>query len=233
MALCGRMPAISAPTRRAFYQEEFVVGERAGLVQNAFGHEDFADVVDARGIDQIGGFFRRQAQSPRKNFGVARHQVAVAGGAQLAGFHGAAENFNRFLQQRHVAVFFAAAEFHQHRGQFFEMLRPVVLALQKAFDVGGNLLALRGELLAPANSSAADTRLPPERFETYMPASATRMMSSMEKPCMGKLATPKLPVMWCSLSMGSLAIHCRRRSARTCACSGPVSGMRIMNSSPP
>ena len=27
----------------------------------------------------------------------------------------------------------------------------------------------------------------------------------MENPCMGKLATPKLPVMWCSASMGSLS----------------------------
>ena len=47
-------------------------------------------------------------------------------------------------------------------------------------------------------------RLPPERLETYIPASATRMMSSIENPCIGKLATPKLPVMLCSPSMGSV-----------------------------
>ncbi len=78
------------------------------------GNEDFSHVVDARGIDQIGGFLRRQVERTRQNLGITRHQVAVAGGVQFARFGGAAENLNRFLQQRHIAIFFAAAELHQH-----------------------------------------------------------------------------------------------------------------------
>src|SRR6059058_5557209 len=78
-----------------------------------------------------------------------------------------------------------------------------------------------------------ETRSPPAFFETYMPASATRMMSSAENPCTGKVATPKLPVMWCSLNIGSVATQSLRRSARICACSTLVSGISITNSSPP
>src|SRR5207253_3563561 len=64
-------------------------------------------------------------------------------------------------------------------------------------------------------SSAVETRLPPACLETYMPASATRIMSSTENPCTGKLATPKLPLMWCSANIGSVAIHKRRRDRKS------------------
>ena len=79
----------------------------------------------------------------------------------------------------------------------------------------------------------AATWFPPACFAMYIPASATRIRSSIANPCTGKLATPKLPVISCSSSIGSVASQSRNLSASTCACSIPVSGIRMMNSSPP
>ena len=41
-----------------------------------------------------------------------------------------------------------AAQFVERGGQFLKLLRPGAFALQEAFDVGRNLLALAGEFLA-------------------------------------------------------------------------------------
>ena len=62
------------------------------------------------------------------------------------------------------------------------MFRASVLALQEALNVAQDELALNGIVLAFLEVLAVDTRLPPACFETYMPASATRIMSSTEKP---------------------------------------------------
>ena len=43
-------------------QKKFIVRERAGFVQNALWHKNFADVVNARGEYEIDGFLRRQMQ---------------------------------------------------------------------------------------------------------------------------------------------------------------------------
>jgi len=65
MALCGRMPEISAPTRACnFDQEEFVVGQWTGLVQNAFGHKNLSHIVNAGGVNQIEGFLREAGGAP-------------------------------------------------------------------------------------------------------------------------------------------------------------------------
>jgi len=60
------------------HEKKLVVGERAGFVQDAFGDKDFADVVDPRGIDEVGGFLRRKVKSAGQNFRIARDQVAMA-----------------------------------------------------------------------------------------------------------------------------------------------------------
>ena len=55
-------------------------------------------------------------------------------------------------------------------------------------------------------------------FEGHEPAHVSGahvvVISSAVKPCTGKLATPKLPVIKCSCSIGSVESHNRRRSAR-------------------
>ena len=146
---------------------------------------------------------------------------------------GAGHGFNRFLQHLYVA-FFAAAQFIQGGDQFFQICRAEPARAAKSLRYKPTICCRCAATFSPSpNSSAVDTRFPPACLETYIPASATRMMSSSVEPCNGKLATPKLPVMCCSFSIGSVAIHNRRRSAKICACSMPVSGIRITNSSPP
>ena len=96
-----------------FHLLKFIVAQRARFVKHAFGNKNLADIVHAGGIDQIGRLFRGQAESPGNDFGIARHQVAVAGGLQFARLGSAAQRFDRFLQQGYVAIFLPAAELIQ------------------------------------------------------------------------------------------------------------------------
>ena len=89
--------------------EKFIFAQRTWLVEDALGNKNLAHVVDPGGVNQVGSFIRRQAQATGNHFGIACHQIAVAGGLQLARLGGPAQRFDRFLQQRHVAVFALAA----------------------------------------------------------------------------------------------------------------------------
>ena len=55
------------------YLLKFVVSQRARFVQDAFGNENLAHIVNPRGINQIGRVLGRQAQSAGNHFGIARH----------------------------------------------------------------------------------------------------------------------------------------------------------------
>ena len=66
MALCGSMADnFGSDMRVHAHQKKFVIGERAGFVENAIGDENLANIVNARGIDQIGSFFRRTRRKAR------------------------------------------------------------------------------------------------------------------------------------------------------------------------
>ena len=54
-------------------QEKFIVGERAGLVQNALRHKNLAYIVYASSIHEVGYFIRRQPKCTRNNLRVASH----------------------------------------------------------------------------------------------------------------------------------------------------------------
>ena len=146
------------------YLKEFIFGQRARLVQDSFGNKDLAHIMNPRRIDQIGSLFRRQAQRARDDFAVARHHLAVPGGVQFARFGGAAQGLDRFLQHLDVAVLFPAAQLLQRGDQFFQMLRAGVLALQEAFDVGRDLLALRARVSPSTNSCAVETGCRPRAW---------------------------------------------------------------------
>src|SRR4029077_648792 len=89
-----------------------------------------------------------KGQSAANGLGVAADHVSMAGSVELARFGGAGESFNRLLEDLDVAVFLAAAQLAQGGDEFFEILRAGLIALEKALDVGRDLLALRGEAFA-------------------------------------------------------------------------------------
>ena len=96
-----------------FHQLKFIVAHRARFVKHAFGDEDFADVVNAGRIDQIGRLFRGETESPSNDFRIACHQIAMARSLQFTRLSSAAKRFDRFLQQRYVAIFLPAAKLIQ------------------------------------------------------------------------------------------------------------------------
>ena len=136
---------------------------------------------------------------------VAGHHFAVAGAVELARFRGAGQRFDGLAQHvTRCSPLRSPQSLLQRRDQFFQMLGAGVLALQESFDVAGDQLPLHGAGLAVAeffggrNSVAA--RMLGDIHSRVGDANDFFRRKSMH----GKLATPKLPVMWCSLSMGSV-----------------------------
>src|SRR5260370_598763 len=79
---------------------KFVLTQRPRFVQDALGNENFADVMHAGGVYQVRGLLRRLSQGARDHFGIARHEIAMAGGLQLARLGASAQGLDRFFHRR-------------------------------------------------------------------------------------------------------------------------------------
>jgi len=66
----------------------FVADEPAGLEQHAIGHEEFAEVVDARRLRQLGTLDLRKAHAPADRLGVERHPATMIAGPRIADVDG-------------------------------------------------------------------------------------------------------------------------------------------------
>ncbi len=61
-----------------------VADQSPGLKENAIGHREFADVVDARGLRQLRALDLREAHAAADRFGVERDAPAVIAGSRIA-----------------------------------------------------------------------------------------------------------------------------------------------------
>src|SRR5947209_417631 len=71
----------------------------------------------------------------------------MPGCTQLPRLSCTTQSLNRLFQQRHIDVIIPRAQLAQGCGQFLQIGQTSMLALQEPLDVGGDLLALPGEVL--------------------------------------------------------------------------------------
>src|SRR5450756_197309 len=87
-------------------------------------------------------FLRREVESARDNPGIVPALLAMSRSVVLPQFGRARQGFDGLLHRLLIRITLASAQLAQRADQFFEVLRPVMLALQKAFDITGDKLSL-------------------------------------------------------------------------------------------
>ena len=102
-AVRNRANQFSADVHVTSQLEKFLVGERSRFVEDVVGHENLADIVHAGGIDKVCRLVGGQTQCASDHLGIAGDHIAVAGAANLPRLGGAAQDFDRLFEQRHIA----------------------------------------------------------------------------------------------------------------------------------
>ena len=77
----------------------------------------------------------RKLESARNHAGILRALLAMSFRVVLSEFCRARQGFDRLPDCPGIFPVFASTEFAQSADQFLEVLWPILLALQKAFDV--------------------------------------------------------------------------------------------------
>src|SRR6266478_9287258 len=92
-----------------------------------------------------GGFFhfvRREVESARDDPGIMPALLAMSRSVLFPQFGGARQGFDGLLHRLPIRITLASAELAQRADQLFEVLRSVMLALQKSFDIASDKLSV-------------------------------------------------------------------------------------------
>src|ERR1041385_2123099 len=123
-------------------QFELLLCQGAVLIENSLRHKPLSNIVDPSGKTDLANVGRREAKSTSDHLAILRDGLAMPGRIDFASLSCARQLLNRIPEQCGFLLFGTGRQLAERSHEFLKMLRAGALALQEAFNVSGDQLAV-------------------------------------------------------------------------------------------